>query len=132
MEKNFGTVSQTIDGLKKEGYTMDFNINQECVACHKTNIVLSPDEFEIDAVCRFEGESNPDDEAVVYAISSPKFGVKGVLINAYGTYADGASNALVQKLHEKQPTSKKVIMKTQPIKRNKHILQLSKDHHFTL
>ena len=43
-----------------------------------------------------------DDEAVVYAISSPVFGVKGVLVNAYGIYADEASDVLVQKLHERR------------------------------
>jgi iron-sulfur cluster repair protein YtfE (RIC family) len=132
MEKSFGTLSQTVDGLKAEGYTMDFNINQECLACHKTNTVLSPDEFEIDAVYRFEGESDPDDEAVVYAISSSKYDVKGTLVNAYGTYSDEASDALVQKLHQQHTPSKKMTMEAKPIKRNKHILQLSKDHHFTL
>lgn len=132
MEKSFGTLWQTIEGLKEEGYTMDFNISQECLACHKTNTVLSPDEFEIDAVYRFEGESNPDDEAVVYAISSLKHKVKGTLVNAYGLYADDVSDALVKKLHQKHNTSKKTPMASKPIKRNKHILQLSKDHHFTL
>lgn len=107
MKKNFGTLSQTIEGLKKEGYTMDFNISQECLTCHKTNTVLSPDEFEIDAVYRFEGDSNPDDEAIVYAISSPKHGVKGTLVNAYGMYADETSSAVVQKLHQQYKTSKK-------------------------
>lgn len=131
MEKSFGTVSQTVEGLKREGYTMDFNIHQDCLTCHKTNTVLSPDEFEIDAVYRFEGESNPDDEAVVYAISSPIYKVKGILVNAYGPYADEVSNALVQKLHQQYKTSKNN-MEVKPIKRNKHILQLSKDHHFTL
>src|SRR6476661_6787809 len=101
MKKDFGTLWQTIEGLKKEGYTMDFNINEECLSCHKSNTVLSPDEFEIDALFRFEGESNPDDEAVVYAISSPKYGVKGTLVNAFGPYADEASDALVQKLHQR-------------------------------
>ena len=100
MENNFGTVSQTIDALKQQGYDLDFNIKQECLICHQTNTVLSPEDFELDAVYRFEGESNPDDEAVVYAISSPKFGVKGVLVNAYGLYAGDASDALVQKLHK--------------------------------
>lgn len=100
MENNFGTVSQTIDALKQQGYDLDFNIKHECLICHQTNTVLSPEDFELDAVYRFEGESNPDDEAVVYAISSPKFGVKGVLVNAYGLYADDASDALVQKLHK--------------------------------
>src|SRR5574338_1508868 len=91
MKKDFGTLSQTIEGLKKEGYTMDFNINRECLACHKTNTTLSADEFQIDVFYRFEGEANPDDEAVVYAISSPKYGVKGVLVNAFGLYADDVS-----------------------------------------
>ncbi|RYZ62651.1 MAG: phosphoribosylpyrophosphate synthetase [Chitinophagaceae bacterium] len=100
MEKEFGTLSQTIDGLEKQGYTLDFNIREECLVCRQTSTALRPDEFEIDAVYRFEGDSNPDDEAVVYAISSPKFGVKGVLVNAYGIYADAASNELVQKLKE--------------------------------
>lgn len=100
MKNDFGTLSQTVDALKKQGYDLDFNIKQECLICHQNNTVLSPDEFEIDSVYRFEGESNPDDEAVVYAISSPKYGVKGILVNAYGIYADDASNALVQKLHQ--------------------------------
>jgi len=98
MKKDFGTLSQTIEGLKEQGYLLDFNIREECLVCNKTNSVLLPDEFEIDAVYRFEGESNPDDEAVLYAISSSQFNVKGVLVNAYGMYSDEASHALVQKL----------------------------------
>lgn len=98
MKESFGTVSETVDGLKKEGYTMDFNIRHKCIVCNQTNTILSPDDFEIDKVYRFEGESNPDDEAVVYAISSPTFGVKGTLVNAYGIYADVPSAALVEKL----------------------------------
>lgn len=131
MKKDFGTLSQTIEGLKKEGYTMDFNIHQQCLACQKTNITLSPDEFQIDAFYRFEGESNPDDEAVVYAISSEKYRVKGILVNAFGTYADDISDALVQKLHLRSETHKNN-SEPKPIKRSKHILQLSKDHHFSL
>lgn len=105
MEKDLGTLSQTVNALQEQGYTLDFNIQQECLACRRTNTVLAPDEFEIDEVYRFEGESNPDDEAVVYAISSPAHGVKGVLVNAYGLYADDASNALVQKLRQHHDNS---------------------------
>ena len=131
MKKDFGTLSQTIEGLNKKGYTMDFNIHGECLACHKTNTTLSPDDFQIDFFYRFEGESNPDDEAVVYAISSPKYGVKGTLVNAFGPYADDVSDAVVEKLHLRSNT-KKNDSGAKPIRRSKHILQLSKDHHFTL
>jgi hypothetical protein len=101
METNFGTVSETIEGLKKQGYTLDFNIKEDCLICHHMNTSLSPDQFEIDAIYRFEGESNPDDEAIVYAISSHSYGIKGILVNAYGPYADEAANKLVQKLQLK-------------------------------
>lgn len=98
MKESYGTLSETMDGLKKEGYTMDFNIHDECVVCYQNNTKLSPDDFEIDKVYRFEGESNPDDESVLYALSSPKFGVKGLLVNGYGISADEASSAVIAKL----------------------------------
>lgn len=99
MKTDYGTLSQTINGLKAEGYTRDFNIQQDRLVCQETKTELSPDEFEIDGVFRFEGESNPDDEAVLYAISSTKDGSKGVLVNGYGVSADDASAELVKKLN---------------------------------
>lgn len=98
MKESYGTLSETMDGLKKEGYTMDFNIHDECIICHQHHTKLSSDDFEIDKVYRFEGESNPDDESVLYALSSPKFGVKGLLVNGYGISAEEASSALIEKL----------------------------------
>ena len=55
MEKDLGTLSQTVNALQEQGYTLDFNIQQECLACRKANTVLASDEFEIDEVYRFEG-----------------------------------------------------------------------------
>ncbi|TKK71004.1 phosphoribosylpyrophosphate synthetase [Ilyomonas limi] len=98
MKESYGTLSQTVDGLKQEGYTLDFNIQGECIVYHQRNTKLSPDDFEIDKVYRFEGESNPGDEAIVYALSSPGFGVKGVLVNGYGISADETSAKMVEKL----------------------------------
>ncbi len=98
LSESFGTLSETINGLAQSGYTLDFNINQECLVCRQSNIVLSPEEFQVDKVYRFEGASNPDDEAIVYAISSAKFGVKGILVNGYGISADEASSKLVERL----------------------------------
>jgi hypothetical protein len=98
MNESYGTVSETINGLKNEGYILDFNIKKDCIVCQKTNTVLSPDDFEIDKVFRFEGVSNPDDEAIVYAISSTKFNAKGTLVNGYGIYADEATTVLIEKL----------------------------------
>ena len=61
---------------------------------------MKADEFEIDEVHRFEGETDPGDENIVYAISSTTHQLKGVLVNAYGMYADSTSAQIISKLHE--------------------------------
>ena len=105
LKESFGTLSETVNGLAEAGYTLDFNVQEECIVCHQANISLPPEEFEIDKVYRFEGASNPDDSSIVYAISSAKFGVKGVLVNGYGISADERTSKLVEKLRTHQPPS---------------------------
>ena len=98
MNESYGTLSETINGLKKQGYILDFNIRRDRLICHQTQTILSTDDFEIDKVYRFEGESNPDDESILYAISSSKYGVKGLLVNGYGISSDDVSEELIAKL----------------------------------
>jgi hypothetical protein len=93
----YDTVSEAITGLKKRGYTIDFNLEQDCIVCHETPLSLKPTEFEITEVYRFEGNSDPADEAVVYAIES-KHNQKGVLVNGFGYSADPVSDEMVEKL----------------------------------
>lgn len=98
---NYDTVTEAISGLKKRGYSMDFNIQteKECLICHSDELSLSAHEFQIDEVYRFEGDSDPGDEMIVYAISSDDHGAKGTLVNAYGAYSDGDTAAIVKHLH---------------------------------
>jgi hypothetical protein len=97
--KGYGTVSEAVNDLIKRGFTHDFKICADGVECPLMNIRLSPEHFEIVEVHRFEGESDPADEAVVYAIQSDT-GVKGILVNGYGIYSDSISDAMVKKLKE--------------------------------
>ncbi len=98
----FGTLSETIDGLIKLGYTHDFNIKNGHMAGHRTSSVLSPDDFNIDKVYRLEGTSDSDYQSILYAISSKKNELKGTLVNGYGTSSDEASSKLVEKLQINQ------------------------------
>ncbi|MCK0158516.1 phosphoribosylpyrophosphate synthetase [Cellulophaga sp. F20128] len=99
--KSYDTVTEAMADLKKLGYTIDFSIltDKECLICHLTATELSPDDFEIDRFYRFEGDSDPGDEMIVYAISSTKNDLKGVVVNAYGIYSDNESSAIVKKLN---------------------------------
>lgn len=95
---NAPTLSGTMTKLREEGYTEDFNLGFDRVHCRNEQLKLSPDDFQIDKFYRFEGESNPSDSAILYAISSNKHNVKGVLVNGYGIYSDALSDELVEKL----------------------------------
>jgi quercetin dioxygenase-like cupin family protein len=99
LDQDFGTLSETINRLVKLGYTHDFNIMDECIVCHKENITLSPDDFQIDHVYRFEGDSDPEYQSILYAISSTKFDVRGTLVNGYGTSSDEVTTKLIEKLN---------------------------------
>jgi hypothetical protein len=94
----YDTLSGALEDLKERGFTLDFNIDLDQIVCHTDGTSLRPDEFEIVEVYRFEGDSNPDDEEVVYAISSLDGSCKGVLVSAYGMYAGDASQEMIQKL----------------------------------
>jgi len=93
----YDTVSQAVNGLKKRGYVIDFNLEKDSITCRQTPISLSPSEFEIAEVYRFEGNSDPADEAIVYAIES-KHGHKGVLVNGFGISSSEVGDEMIKKL----------------------------------
>jgi len=98
LDESYGTLSETINELAKFGYTHDFNVKDESIVNHKNDTSLSPEDFQIDKVYRFEGTSDPDYQSILYAISSLKNDVKGVLVNGYGISSDDTSSKLIEKL----------------------------------
>ncbi|MEO8086936.1 MAG: hypothetical protein ABI763_08960 [Bacteroidota bacterium] len=92
---HYETVSEAINELRKRGYTLDFNLEENCITCHPEKFIAY--EFEIMEVYRYEGESDPADEATVYGIES-KNGKKGILVNGYGTATDENANSILAKL----------------------------------
>jgi hypothetical protein len=96
-QAHYDTVSNAIATLRKEGFTVDFNLEGDCLL-HQAE-KLHTDEFNIVDVYRYEGNSDPSDEAVVYAIESNK-GIKGILVAGYGAAID-ISPAMLQKLNMK-------------------------------
>ncbi len=83
--------------MRKRGYTLDFNLQENCLQCTSEGLELSPEDFEVVEVYRFEGMTDPADSSVLYAIESTD-GLKGMLVNAYGVYANTASAELIAKL----------------------------------
>jgi hypothetical protein len=77
---HYATVSKALDQLNEKGFTCDFNLNSDAI---KKN----PEKFEIVHVYRYEGDSDPGDEAVVYGIKSSS-GKKGVYVAGFSADSD--------------------------------------------
>lgn len=99
----YDTMTEALAALQEKGYTCNFNLISEGLESKTEEdvIKLSPNEFDITEVHRFEGASNPSDNSILYAIES-QGGLKGTLVNAYGTYADPLSSEMIKKLDTRQ------------------------------
>lgn len=93
----YDTLSEATNDLQKRGFTHDFNLEKDKIYCKQLNMYYRPKEFSITEVYRFEGMSNPDDNSVVYAIETSN-GDKGILVDAYGAYAESISEEMLRKL----------------------------------
>ena len=95
---SYETVVEALAGLKAKGFTLDFTIILDKIFCAEMNLTLNPNDFEIQEFYRFEGDTNPSDEDIVFAIKSKDGQIKGCLSSAYGTYADGISAEMIKKI----------------------------------
>lgn len=94
----YETLVTALTALKARGFTLDFNIAFDTIECKEHGICLNPSEFEITEVYRFDADTNPSDESVLYVIESKDEKIKGTLVSAFGIYADAASDEMIKKL----------------------------------
>ncbi|MEO4005004.1 MULTISPECIES: phosphoribosylpyrophosphate synthetase [unclassified Flavobacterium] len=94
----FDTVTEALQWLTREGFTQNFNLDENCIRFNNNTQSMSPDEFKIEYLFRFEGDTNPGDEDIVYGIVSDVHNIKGVLTSAFGIYADALSTEMIRKL----------------------------------
>ncbi|MFV8465365.1 hypothetical protein [Flavobacterium sp. LB1P62] len=77
---HYASVSEALDDLSEMGFTFDFNLHEE-------DIIKNPHRYEIEHIYRYEGDSNPDDEATVYGIKSSS-GKKGVFVAGFAANSE--------------------------------------------
>lgn len=81
-------LSLVMNKLADRGYRDEVKINKDGATLgDASSLLYQAQELKIVRTYRFEGESDPADMAVLYAIETED-GKKGFLLNAYGTYSD--------------------------------------------
>jgi hypothetical protein len=89
------TLSGALDELARRGFTARFQVFDGGLRAAGGGETMRPRDLVIREYYRFEGISDPDDMAILYAIESTS-GVRGTLADAFGVYSDPATSEVMQ------------------------------------
>ena len=81
------TLAGVMDDLDKRGFTEHFTLANGRLRGVNNGMTYRANQLIISEYHRFEGVSDPDDMAILYAIETGS-GVRGTLTDAFGVYAD--------------------------------------------
>ena len=88
---HYATVEKALEELKDKGFSVDFNVEEK-------QILVSPNSFGIVEIYRYEGMSDPDDEATVYGIENFTTGERGVFVAGNLSFAESDVAKILLKL----------------------------------
>ncbi|HEY1030511.1 MAG TPA: hypothetical protein VGD89_01980 [Flavipsychrobacter sp.] len=104
------TLSACMNKALQDGYTDNFKVTGQGLFAPSTEKSYRPEQIHVINFYRFEGESDPSDNSILYVIETDD-GVKGMLNDAYGAYADEAVNKFMRQVED---MNKKVIKADKP------------------
>lgn len=93
------TLSEAIESVKKDGYTINFMATENGLVNLDSNNTYQPYEVKISNYYRFEGETDPGDSSILYAIET-RDGEKGILTDSYGAYSDTNVTDFIKEVEE--------------------------------
>lgn len=100
----YRTMSDALNQLRKRGFDSGFKLVDGHLVCLETKKKYQPPDLGITEYHRFEGDSNPSDMSIVFAVQCND-GNKGTVVSSYGTYATDGLLSFMDKV--------KVVDKTQ-------------------
>lgn len=86
-KEDLKTLTSCINFLTTEGYETQFKVVKSGLKSLATEKIYQSEDVSIISFYRFEGESDPADNAILYVIETDT-GEKGTLVDAYGPYSD--------------------------------------------
>jgi hypothetical protein len=93
------TLTEKINKALQQGYTENFKITARGLTDEVGGKYYAASEVHIPNFHRFEGYSDPQDNAILYWIETAD-GRKGILVNAYGAYADLKVNDFIREVED--------------------------------
>ena len=91
------TLQQAIERLRELGYTQDWYAKDGSLRCGASEVTYDPATVTVDHIVRFEGTSDPGDEAILFALTTD-CSRRGLYSAAYGADMSPADIDVVQAL----------------------------------
>lgn len=92
------TLSEALARLERLGFRDSLRARPGGLLGVGRGEILSPETLVIEEIIRFEGQSDPDDEAVLFALRSFDGRVRGTFVAAYGVPTDPDCAAVMERL----------------------------------
>lgn len=92
------SVTEAIALLEADGFRSDFSFADGRVQCRGCGTPHRPAQLVVRHTFRFEGMTDPGDQAIVLGVECPTCAVKGIVVSAYGPEASREFIELVQHL----------------------------------
>ncbi len=83
----------------QNGYTDTLTVSKEGLYSAKEDKHYSPAQIKVIEFYRFEGPSDPGDNSILYVVETED-GVKGMVVDAYGAYADDSVTKFFRHVEE--------------------------------
>jgi hypothetical protein len=89
------TLSEAMESLVRRGFTEHFGVRGAQLRGFESGKAFGSQDVIIREYDRFEGVSDPDDMAILYALESSS-GTHGTLVDAFGVYSNPAISAYLR------------------------------------
>ncbi|MFA5775919.1 MAG: hypothetical protein WC864_11165 [Ilumatobacteraceae bacterium] len=94
------TVTDAVTYLHSLGYTDEMELKGADFVIERTSKTYALANVVVDHTFRFEGDSDPGDEAIVLGLRYPDTDIRATFVSAYGRDADPATADFFRKLRQ--------------------------------
>ncbi len=98
---SYDTLVEAIEALKKQGYIHNFSVNDKGLLVEGKGKRYVADEVELHEFHRFEGNTNPSDMSIVFAVQTSS-GEKGTVVDSYGVNGSEIISKFMNNVAQKQ------------------------------
>lgn len=100
------TLAQAVERLTGQGYRDGFRAERGGLRATRAGCVHPPEELLIEELVRFEGATDPDEQAAVFALRCALHGARGTWTVAYGPAMDPLDAEMARRLADRRPDHK--------------------------